>query len=183
MHNVLKNFAERCSIMNDGNILFSNIETLIAHLKFLKEDKLTPIRLQKALYFLFAFYGASYGQLNDAEVEVGVFEGGEEDTYPRFLFAENFEAWKFGPVIPTVYRDFKTKTIESAEWHPDDIREENVKQLIGEVMTQLDEMGDFELVERTHEDDSWKLVYNNGKGQSDLMNHDDIINDYRTSIE
>lgn len=166
--------------MNENEVVFSDIGTLISHLKHLKGKKLTPIRLQKALYFLFAFYGATYGQLNADEAEEGIFEGDEEDAYPRLLFNENFEAWKFGPVIPAVYHDFKRTNIESVEWESSDPRDENVKLLIKEVMDQLDDMGDFELVERTHEDDSWKIAY--GKGQSTTMEHNSIINEYRTPV-
>lgn len=166
--------------MNNKEAVFPDISTLISHLKFLKGKKLTPIRLQKALYFLFAFYGATYGQLNSEVAEEGLYEGTEEDAYPSLLFNENFEAWKFGPVIPTVYRDFKRTEIDSKEWESNDPKGENVKHLIKEVMDQLDDMGDFELVERTHEDESWKEAYK--EGQSTKMNHTNIINEYRTPV-
>lgn len=169
--------------MSNDNVIFPEIDTLISHLKFLKKDKLTPIRLQKALYFLFAFYGASYGQLTASAAGEGSFEGTEEDAYPKYLFEEQFQAWKFGPVIPTVYHDFKNNEIEANEWIANNPKEDNVKHLIEEVMTQLDEMGDFELVERTHEDSSWKSIYRNGQGQSEQMDSDDIIEEYRTTVD
>lgn len=168
--------------MDNQEVMFPDIKELISHLKYLKGENLTPIRLQKALYFIFAFYGASYGQMNTDEMKAGSLEGTLEDAYPKYLFNEHFEAWKFGPVIPSVYRTFKTTTVEPKEWNASNPKEDNVKQLIGEVMDQLDEMGDFELVERTHEDVAWKTPYRES-GQSTPMDNDTIINEYRTPLE
>lgn len=159
--------------------VFPNIDTLVSHLKFLKKEDLTPIRLQKALYFLFAYYGASYGQLNKEKTKEGFFEGGDSDAYPETLFKEQFEAWKYGPVVPAVYHTYKNKDIIAKEWNPDDVKLRQVKEMIKDVIEQLDSMGDFELVDRSHEDLTWKNVYNDGKGMSGVMDHEDIVEEYK----
>lgn len=48
--------------------------------------KITPLKLQKLLYFCYAWYAGNTG---------------EE------LFPEDIEAWQYGPVIPEVYREFR----------------------------------------------------------------------------
>ncbi|MDN6342375.1 MAG: hypothetical protein L0J49_01760, partial [Lactococcus lactis] len=60
---------------------FDNIEGLIRYIMEKRED-IGQLRLQKTLYLLYAYYGATYGQLDtengqDSEVEV---------DYPDELF-------------------------------------------------------------------------------------------------
>lgn len=53
-----------------------------------KEDiGLTPMKLQKLIYFLFGYYYA------------------ETD---KKLFNEPFEVWQYGPVLPSVYSEFRS---------------------------------------------------------------------------
>lgn len=63
---------------------FENISDLIGHLKAVDSD-MGPIRLQKTLYFLYAFYGATYGSISVGESEDGknfLSELDDEQTYP-----------------------------------------------------------------------------------------------------
>lgn len=76
---------------------FENIKDLIGHLKSLNPD-MGPIRLQKTLYFLFAFYGATYGSIGNEnnEEKNELLSEVDSDSYPKQLFADDFEAWQFG---------------------------------------------------------------------------------------
>ena len=47
---------------------------------------LTPMKLQKLMYFTYGRYAAQTG---------------------RQLFSENFQAWQYGPVLSSVYQEFK----------------------------------------------------------------------------
>lgn len=58
-------------------------------IKAAKEGKvkfLTPMKLQKLMYFLYGEYYAETGTP---------------------LFSESFQAWKYGPVLSSVYQEFK----------------------------------------------------------------------------
>lgn len=142
--------------------VFDDINVLAKLVVTLSNRPVTPLRLQKNLYFLFAFYGATLGRLSQKEEE-GTFEG--TGNYPKYLFKEEIEAWQYGPVIRAVYFTYKNdygKIENSAEWIPTDSTEKDIKDLLEYIIKQTDEMGDFSLVERTHEDIAWKDAYDKG---------------------
>ena len=49
--------------------------------------KITPMKLQKLIYFLFKRYA---------------------QTTSQKLFSEQFETWKYGPVLPSIYYEFSS---------------------------------------------------------------------------
>lgn len=53
-----------------------------------EREGITNLKLQKVLYFAQAYYLAKLG---------------------RPLFSDKIEAWEYGPVVPVVYRKYKTK--------------------------------------------------------------------------
>lgn len=61
----------------EGKVVFPDINVLV---KFVLNDldkykrEKTPLRLQKTLYFLFAFYGATYGQLRKEKEEEAIYK-------------------------------------------------------------------------------------------------------------
>lgn len=59
---------------------------------FVEDIDITPMKLQRLLYFLYKDY---YKKTN------------------RTLFDERFETWKFGPVLPSVYQEFKDRGANS----------------------------------------------------------------------
>jgi len=50
-------------------------------------EKLKPLKLQKLMYYLCAYYQAAYGEP---------------------LIDSTIEAWDYGPVIPEIYREFRS---------------------------------------------------------------------------
>lgn len=78
----------------------TTVENIIALMKE-EIENISPLRLQKTLYFLFAYYGASYGQLSKSK-EYKVTQN-ESLNLPEYLFDAQFEAWQYGPVIRDVY--------------------------------------------------------------------------------
>lgn len=157
--------------------MFDNVLTLASHLKFKNKD-ISPLRLQKSLYFLFAFYSQTFGSLHVESVEEGIFEGSEDDSYPEYLFEDDFEAWKFGPVLRSVYVNNKHNAIPSQEWEPNDYKEIQVSKMIDEALEAINKLGDFQLVERTHEDSAWKNAIK-PTGEPGIIKKEDIINDYK----
>lgn len=154
------------------SILFERVETLIAYLQT-KRQHLSAIRLHKSLYFLFAYYGATYGQIT--------LENSESDkTYPAMLFDETFEAWAYGPVISrfvgqTMHSfDEATTLIALQDEYPE------VFAFIDEVLADLDELCDWSLIDRSRQDLVWKLA----KQTTDHQMHSlDIIDEYKVAIE
>lgn len=151
-----------------------NVDTIARYLYHLKPD-ISPLKLQKSLYFLFAYHGALYAQ----STEDGTFEG--TSVPPMRLFDATFEAWQYGPVIRDVYT--KDKRGEYA----DDLHkitqavaevtsEPEIQTFIHELFDQIDSVSDFKLVDRSHEDQAWKDAYR--KGQSTAMDNDLIIKEY-----
>lgn len=170
-------------MVRNNAYLFKDITELAQHLLSLNKD-LTPLRLQKSLYFLFAFYGASYGQLyvSSEEPEENVFEGTDEESYPKYLFPDKFEAWKFGPVNRDLYKKFKNKELIPKKWNPKTEREENINVLFQQVLEEVDSMGDFELVDRTHDDRAWKDARTEMGDRPKEMDQEKIIEDYITYV-
>lgn len=174
--------------MMEKNVVFSDINVLAKYVIDTSDREMTPLRLQKTLYFLFAFYGATYGQLGNKDEEDKVFEG--SISYPKYLFNENIEAWNYGPVVRDVYFTFKNhpeKINESETWITEeekksqelDEQRRNINDVLEQVIYQTDKMGDFELVDRTHEDKEWKLAFEDGQRE---MNKELIIEGYKPSV-
>ncbi|MDN6291284.1 MAG: DUF4065 domain-containing protein [Tetragenococcus koreensis] len=145
-----------------------------------KREDIGQLRLQKTLYLLYAYYGATYGQLDtengqDSEVEV---------DYPDELFDASFEAWKYGPVIYSVYKKDKENYYDDnleklPKFEINKNYEKDVLLFIDELLDQINEMSDFTLVDRTHQDNSWKVPYNKNKGQYAIpMSNSEIIDEY-----
>lgn len=164
---------------------FEDITDLIGHLKAVDSD-MGPIRLQKTLYFLYAFYGATYGSISVGQSDDGenfLSELNNEQTYPPELFEAKFEAWQYGPVIRSVYfanRDGMfvfLQDINQEKWSRDD---KEVVKFIDSLVEDLKEMSDFALVDRTHQDESWKAKFDpQNPYLSQDINNEDLIREYR----
>lgn len=111
---------------------------------FEKLEEVTPLMLQKLLYFI---QGESYA-LNG-----------------KPMFCENCQAWVHGPVYPEVYdmfRDFKYNPIEDArfailEGTEDELTDEE-RRAVDLVVNTFGEYGGKVLERITHEEEPWKLA-------------------------
>lgn len=168
---------------------FEDIKDLIGHLKSLNPD-MGPIRLQKTLYFLFAFYGATYGSIGNenngnkdellSEVDSGF--------YPSQLFKNDFEAWQYGPVIREVYKSNKNEEYEDLS---DEIgskynqrNEKDVILFLDGLVDDLKEMSDFALVDRTHQDKAWKDKFDaDDPYASNKIDKQTLVQEYKEKIK
>lgn len=66
----------------------SHVVNTIVHQAQIEKIALSPMKLQKVLYFVYKQY---------------------LKTYKKALFSERFEAWVFGPVISDVYYAYKNR--------------------------------------------------------------------------
>lgn len=160
--------------------VFDDVRVLAKLVRKISSREMTPLRLQKTLYFIFAFYGATLGKLSPENQEENKFEGSA--NYPKYLFEECFEAWQYGPVLKSIYTINKynqEEILEAEEWEPKDEKDRAIYDLIEQVVKQTDEMGDFTLVERTHEDTTWKNAF---KSSYKSMDRDSIIEEYKLEL-
>jgi len=145
--------------MMEENKCLTSITNIIGLMKEEIED-ISPLRLQKTLYFLFAYYGASYGQLSKSKD----YELSKDESLnlPKYLFDAEFEAWQYGPVIREVYKDNKYSdnykelqfSIDNFNIEDKTMRKE-ITEYLREIIRSTYKVSDFGLVERSHEDKEW----------------------------
>lgn len=157
-----------------------NVHVLASYL-YSKNPHISPLKLQKSLYFLFAYFGAFY---SEEVIGEGISEGVALQS--KVLFNANFEAWQYGPVIKEVYTEDKYgegySTPEKISHAVLEVEKEpEVKKFIDEMFEQFDAVSDFKLVDRSHQDLAWQNAYK--KGQSSVMDNEEIIREYRDYYE
>ena len=135
--------------------------------KFSKD--ISPIKLQKSLYFCFAYWGGFVrkSKLKDTEVTIDKSE---------WLFAENIEAWVYGPVVPDVYHEDNLMSNRNEKLFCDD---EDVKEFVNGVLDDILNVSDFKLVEVSHSDNCWKKNFDpNSERHNVVIDKEDIITEY-----
>lgn len=138
------------------------------YFNYSKEKKeISPIKLQKSLYFLFAYWGGFIKKNND---NIDYVE--EKLNLSEYLFDDTFQAWVYGPVIPNIFRMYRDKTIDYKTLDVGSIFDNVdiiVKESIDSLLEELFAVSDFKLVSVSHEDNCWK-------------NHFDIFSDEHNEI-
>lgn len=137
---------------------FQNINNLVEHILF-QFPEIRPLKLQKGLYFLFAFYINTYA----VEPRKNIIE--TESNFPKYLFDAEFEAWTYGPVIRSVYLKFKNKEYTPRQYSFSKENKE-IEIFINDVMEMILKKSDFALVDRVHEDLAWQKAYQKQKCSS-----------------
>lgn len=141
------------------------------------EKEITPIKLQKALYLLFAHYG---GMARNSKKSNAFFPNDE------LLFDAEFKAWDYGPVETSIYYEFKNN---SSSFYSDikhltqDLTKINsqVLEYVDFLLPQIFEINDFKLVEITHLDKSWSSKFVSKEHDfvdAQTINNDEIIDEY-----
>ncbi len=130
-----------------------NVKELAAYIqkKYYEEyhREISPIKLQKSLYFLFAYWG---GLVRKSKLYPNAVEE-DFSKFNEYLFDEDFEAWVYGPVVPTVYRE---RNLE--RFYNDNLfnGKEQIKDFVDDLLKDLFSTSDFSLVDISHSDNSWK---------------------------
>lgn len=140
--------------------LFSVSEKMLRVIAYVFEklEEVTPLMLQKLLYFIQGVYSALYG---------------------KPIFEEDCRAWVHGPVYPEVYelfRDFKYNPIDDArfallEGTADALTEEE-KKVIDLVVNTFGMYGGKVLERITHNEDPWMEAR---KGYSDTIPSSELL--------
>lgn len=127
--------------------------------------RISPVKLQKTLYLLFAMWGGNIRNMDFNEVEL-------ESNLSEYLFNASFEAWKYGPVDRDIYELFKQDKI--VEQQSLTTKSDTVLSFIEDICSQAFEISDFALIDLVKQDLCWASRYDNGI----YMSEEDIIEEY-----
>lgn len=139
-------------------------------------NEISPLKLQKSLYFCFAYWGGFIrkGMGNTKKSEF-------VHNYSEYLFNNVIEAWVYGPVVPDVYH--QQDIINPNESVKLFKGKEYVKEFIDDILNDVLNVSDFKLVEASHQDKCWK---NNFKKSEIFHNNEipkeEIIREYANQI-
>lgn len=115
-------------------------------------EPVSNLQLQKIMYFLQSVYCEATSDL---------------------LFADEFEAWPYGPVLSDVYREFSSYGGGLICRNYDDFNScpfGDRKVFIDEGIKVLRRMSPWDLVKTSHADGSpWSVVWNDGVGYKDTI--------------
>lgn len=171
---------------NRRKYFFKDVDDLATYLCKLNPI-ITPIKLQKGLYFLYAYYLGIFSNFNANDEFTGTSEVDDKNFYPEELFAADFVAWKLGPVILSVVQK-----------HKDGVYMQAVKSLdVGEVfeldtslglelklwvddffLNRVCQMNDFALVDRSRVDRAYSLAWRDGSKPAQVMDSKQIKDEY-----
>ena len=147
-----------------------------------KNLEISRIKLQKGLYFLYAFWIDKLVETRNSFNE----EKDLSDDMSYRLFDANFIAWSYGPVDREVYDDHKDAnlkpfTLEESESFINKLNDNNplVAQYIYSMTRRIINTSDFGLVDLTHRDSSWRNNYDaSDPFTSKSITHEEIAADY-----
>ena len=144
--------------------------SLACYIKERCNNEISPIKLQKSLYFCFAYWGGFVKKqsLGKSEIKIELSE---------ILFDNSIEAWVYGPVVPDVYHE---KDLDSCKKDNSDLFPNNfIKEYIDGILDDILASSDFALVNASHQDKCWirhfkpKSIFHNDKIPSE-----EIIKEY-----
>ena len=76
--------------------------------------------------------------------------------YDEPLFKEDFQAWIHGPVIPSLYHEYKHFRWQPIVKDANPILPENISNFLDEVVEEYFSCDAYELEQMTHAEDPWK---------------------------
>lgn len=122
-------------------------------------DIISNLKLQKLLYYCQGFHLA---------------------MYDKPLFEEPIEAWKYGPVVKSIYQKYKDRGTERLEI-PSNLNDfsltEEEKELINEVYGMYGQFSAWRLMELTHGESPWKTTPENG-----VITHQKLTEYFKTQL-
>lgn len=121
-----------------------------------KGSIISPLKLQKTLYLLYAMWGGNVILINQ-EIKNNSDTIEYSEKLNEDLFVADFEAWRYGPVDRDIYIEFKNnKTIYGDDIDFSEVEEASIlKPFIDSILNQTYDISDFSLVDLTHKDKSW----------------------------
>lgn len=148
---------------------------ILKHKDYFGTD-ISPIKLHKSLYFLYAYWGSKI-KLSKIKLDDVIPEMVEMDfsDYDEELFDADFEAWAYGPVDRDVYLWHKENSIDVSWVCCMNIKKE-ILDYIDDLLIRIFNTSDFGLVDLCQEDNCWKSVYD--RSFKNKINSQSIIEEY-----
>lgn len=146
---------------------------------------ISPLKLQKSLYLLFAMWGGNAAIINE-DIDKGKGTIEITDKVPTYLFDAKFEVWKYGPVDIDVYDRYKENGYQGDIQSLTDLTTVSqdflniLMPFIDSVLEQVFDINDFSLVSITQEDKVWKSANKDNKNL--VMNNEDVIKEYKEKL-
>lgn len=104
-----------------------------------KGDIISNLKLQKLLYYMQGYHLAFFNEK---------------------LFEASIEAWTYGPVVPSVYHQFKECGHNAIILDPDQYKEVELsadqEDMFRQVMSEYGKFSAIKLMDMTHNEDPWK---------------------------
>jgi len=154
----------------DKTVVFNNKNDVISFISA-NLDNPTPMKISKSFYLIWAYYSATYGQL---------------DEYPDLLCDASFLALKYGPTDKDVLKNIKSTdsltNIDEADmsYTTDASQSKNVSLFMKNLLSQIDKIDEFAIMIRTHEDKSWSDTYL--ENEQHVMDNSAIVEEYSHKI-
>ncbi len=162
--------------MSTPRFCAADVAACIVNLAISNDNPVSNLQLQKILYFA----QRDYIRKHDNDI----------------LFTDPFEAWQYGPVVPSVYRTYSifggSPIFKAAEYRDFNIfigKREPIQNIDGDELASISEtyrkwgsLPAWRLVESAHKPGgAWDRVYNrdgkSGSGYKDVISVDAIRND------
>ena len=140
--------------------------------KKFSNEEISPIKLQKALYFCFAYWGGFIRKNNSFSDDT------KEVTfnYNEVLFPNTIEAWVYGPVVPDVYHEKNLDLFRKENLFG---KEKYIEEFINNVLDDLLNTNDFRLVDVSHQDKCWQRNFKSkSKFHNCVIPPEEIISEY-----
>ena len=121
-------------------------------------DTISNLKLQKMLYYQQGFHLAYFGTP---------------------LFDEDIVAWQYGPVVPSVYKEYKSFESNSISTSEEGISlSDDEEELFNNVYEEYNQFSAVALMKMTHEESPWKTTEINS-----VISRDKMAAFFKTQIE
>ena len=121
-------------------------------------DTISNLKLQKMMYYQQGFHLAYFGTP---------------------LFDEDIVAWQYGPVVPSVYKEYKSFESNSISTSKEGISlSDDEEELFNNVYEEYNQFSAVALLKMTHEESPWKTTEINS-----VISRDKMMSFFKTQIE
>nr|DAJ30145.1 MAG TPA: hypothetical protein [Caudoviricetes sp.] len=121
-------------------------------------DTISNLKLQKMMYYQQGFHLAYFGTP---------------------LFDEDIVAWQYGPVVPSVYKEYKSFESNSISTSREGISlSDDEEELFNNVYEEYNQFSAVALMKMTHEESPWKTTEINS-----VISRDKMMSFFKTQIE
>lgn len=138
-------------------------------------NNISPLKLQKVLFFLFAEWG---GFVKKNDIQSHTDGSWIAEKFSPYLFSEEIQAWVYGPVVKDVYDNFKNGKNDGSKLFDTDDKI-YIKGFIDDLSSDLFKLSDFRLVELSHQTKCWIDNFESSEPfHNNPIDKDTIINEF-----